>query len=62
MGTEAGKCPQCGSASNGSRNESYLVCRECGMAYTEYGTDRRRELTRQRVRRLLQIQFWEPER
>ena len=43
MRCEVGKCPQCGKESNGNRDESYLICRECGMAYTEHGTDRRRE-------------------
>ena len=43
MRNEVEKCPQCGEVSNGNRGESYLLCRECGMAYTEHGTDRRRE-------------------
>ncbi|MCP3677132.1 MAG: PilZ domain-containing protein [Deltaproteobacteria bacterium] len=43
MRNDVKKCPQCGKVSNGNRHESYLICRGCGMAYTEYGTDRRRE-------------------
>ncbi|MCP3677516.1 MAG: PilZ domain-containing protein [Deltaproteobacteria bacterium] len=41
MRNEVKKCPQCGKVSNGNRHESYLICRECGIAYTECGTDRR---------------------